>query len=247
MQKLIMDIKCNINPNFYQNFPENRHRVGNDAGVTFQGAYRVPENVFKESVDTFVKRPADAECVAGLLSIKPTQTLKKQSLLQRTISKIKQYAKNYVKNIKHTYDHKIVFALIEKELYGKNSIDAITHDADKMIMYLLGFPKSFVSNFHRKHSMHHPESGKEMNLKSMLCDNIASSPEFKPEKKMSLRNHYKTSKLLQNVEGFGDILEKYNFGENLDFQNINSKREQKYTGVKGLALATCKLLLFGLL
>ena len=80
-----------------------------------------------------------------------------------------------------------VFALIEKELYGKRSIDSYTHDADKMILYLLGFPKSFVSKFHREHSVHHVESGKKPNLRSMLCDNIASSPEFKPEKKNSLR------------------------------------------------------------
>ena len=46
-----MDIKCTINPNYFQNFPENRHRVGNDAGATFQGAYRVPQSVLKENVD----------------------------------------------------------------------------------------------------------------------------------------------------------------------------------------------------
>ena len=181
-----MDIKCNINPNYFQNFPENRHRVGNYAGATFQGAYRVPQSVLKENVDKFVKRPVGAKRAAGLLSINPTKEIK-QSPLKKIVAGIKNYAKSYVKNIKHTYDHKIVFALIEKELYGYNSIDAITHDADKMIMYLLGFPKSFVSDFHRKHSMHHPESAKKMNLRSMLCDNIASSPEFKPEKQLSLR------------------------------------------------------------
>ena len=136
--------------------------------------------------------------------------------------------------------------MIEKELYGRNSIDAITHDADKMIMYLLGFPKSFVSDFHRKHSMHHPESGKKMNLRSMLCDNIASSPEFKPEKKLSLREHFRTSKELQNVDGFKKILEKYNYGENVNFSKINKKRQNNYTGFKGLALAACKFMLFGL-
>ena len=240
-----MDIKCNINPNYFQNFPENRHRVGNYTGTTFQGAYRVPQNVFEESMDKFVKRPAGAKCTAGLLSINPANKTK-QSLLKKAVDGIKNYAKNYVKNIKHTYDHKIIFALIEKELYGQNSIDAITHDADKMIMYLLGFPKSFVSDFHRKHSMHHPESGKKMNLRSMLCDNIASSPEFKPEKKLSLREHFRTSKELQNVAGFKKILEKYNYGENVNFSKINKERQNDYAGLKGLALAACKFMLFGL-
>lgn len=240
-----MDIKCNINPNYFQNFPENRHRVGNYAGATFQGAYSVPQSVLKENVDKFVKRPVGAKRAAGLLSINPTKEIK-QSPLKKIVAGIKNYAKSYVKNIKHTYDHKIVFALIEKELYGYNSIDAITHDADKMIMYLLGFPKSFVSDFHRKHSMHHPESAKKMNLRSMLCDNIASSPEFKPEKQLSLREHFKTSKLLQNVTGFKDILEKYNYGENINFDKINKERQNDYTGLKGLALVACKFILFGL-
>ena len=209
-----MDIKCNINPNYFQNFPENRHRVGNYAGATFQGAYRAPQSVLKENVDKFVKRPVGAKRAAGLLSINPTKEIK-QSPLKKIVA-------------------------------GINSIDAITHDADKMIMYLLGFPKSFVSDFHRKHSMHHPESGKKMNLRSMLCDNIASSPEFKPEKQLSLREHFKTSKLLQNVTGFKDILEKYNYGENINFDKINKERQNDYTGLKGLALVACKFILFGL-
>ena len=80
----------------------------------------------------------------------------------------------------------------------------------------------------------------------MLCDNIASSPEFKPEKKLSLREHFRTSKELQNVAGFKKILEKYNYGENVNFSKINKERQNDYTGFKGLALAACKFMLFGL-
>ena len=239
-----MDIKCNFNPSYLQNFSENRHRVGNYTGVVFKGVCQIPHDVFEGGLDVFEKKPAKTECVAEVLDINSTQKMQKQFPLKKVFSGIKNYAKNYVKNIKHTYEHKLVFALIEKELYGKNSIDAITHDADKMVMYLLGFPKSFVSDFHRKHSQHHPESGKEMNLKSMLCDNIASSPEFKPEKKLSLREHYSSNKMLQSVKGLGEILNRYNFGENLDFAKINKK--SKVTNIKGISLAACRLLLFGL-
>ena len=138
--------------------------------------------------------------------------------------------------------------MIEKELFGHNSIDALTHDADKMIMYLLGFPKSFVSKWHRKHSVHHTESGMQPNLRSMLCDNIASSPEFKPEKKLSLKEYYKNSKELQNVRGFGDVLRKYNYGESLDFNKIKARKDSKYSGFLGMTLAAIKtvLLLFNL-
>lgn len=231
-----MDIKCNFNPYYFNQHyypPEN-------TGTVFYGAYKIPPKSVKKSVDIFVKRPVDAKCAAGLSGINPL-------ILTRTVlQKISNYAKNYVKNIKHTYDHKVIFALVEKELFGGNTIDSITHDLDKMILYLLGFPKSFVSKFHREHSAHHPESGKEMNLRSMLCDNIASSPEFKPEKKYSLREHYRTSKTLQNVKGFKYILERYNYGEDLDFNKINAEKASKYTGLKGLMLVTSKLALLNL-
>ena len=232
-----MDIKCNFNSYSFNKYQSPTKTIG----TTFCGVPEVPDGVAEKRVDMFIKRPAEVECAAGLLSLDDTN--KKHFPL---INKIKNYAHNYVKNIKHTYEHKIIFSLIEKELLGYNTIDSLTHDADKMILYILGFPKSFVSDFHRKHSAHHPESGKKMNLRSMLCDNIASSPEFKPEKKYSLREHYKNSKLLQSVDGFKNILEKYNYGENINFNKIKSIKDANYTGVKGVILAARKFKLFHL-
>lgn len=223
-----MDIKCNYNP-YSLIYPPVQ------SGTSFRGVPRSSERVIAKSVDIFVKRPASAKCAAGLSGSK-----------HKFLDRVKNYAQKYVDNIKHTYEHKIVFALVEKELFGKNSIDALTHDADKMIMYLLGFPKSFVSEFHRKHSSHHPQSGKKMNLRSMLCDNIASSPEFKPEKKRSLREHYAVCKELQEVNGLGDIFEKYNYGENLNFSKIKSERISRYAGISGFIVGAAKLILAGL-
>ncbi len=220
-----MEIKCNINPNYLRNYPSspkcNR--------VAFSGVLRtIPlENVGKD-IDKFVKRPVDVECVAGLLSLE--QQPKKFNI----IDAIRTYCHEYVKNIQHTFDHKVIYALIEKELYGKNTINSLTHDADKMIMYLLGFPKSFVSKFHRLHSTHHTESGKMMNIESMLCDNIASSPEFKPEKKLSLRAYFNKSKELQEVDGLKELMERYNFGENIDFDKIKTKKQAKEALLKSM-------------
>ena len=180
-------------------------------------------------------RPNAEKSAFGLSSSK--------GFLARCKDAVVQYCKNYKKNIQHTYDHKIVFALIEKELYGKNSIDSITHDADKMIMYLLGFPKSVVSKVHRSISVHHPESGKQLNLRSMLCDNIASSPQFKPEKKYSLREYYNLSKELQEIPGFGELVKKYNFGDNINFSRIKALKQYKYDGFAGLWSVAYKSLL----
>lgn len=217
-----MDLKCNFNPYFYGRY----EKPPIAQGATFRGA--VSAKRVGECADIFMKRPIADNNAIGLCGF---------------LNPIKKYAKNYVKNVKHTYEHKLVFAMIEKELFGHNSIDALTHDADKMVMYLLGFPKSFVSKWHRKHSVHHTESGMQPNLRSMLCDNIASSPEFKPEKKLSLREHYKASKELQSVSGFGEILERYNYGESLDFNKIKAQKNSRYNGFTGMILATVKTLM----
>ncbi len=179
-------------------------------------------------------KPVTNENVTGFSVYK-----KAFSIISKPFSKIFQ---EYKKNIKHTYEHKIIFSIIEKQLTGKNSTNCITHDIDKMILYLFGFSHNFVSKFHRKHSTHHVESGKKLNLITMMCDNIASSPEFKPEKKSSLREFYNSSSELQNINGFGELLEKYNYGENLNFDQIKRLRTVKYRGSKGLKRAIAKSL-----
>ena len=216
-----MELKCNTNPYYLSNYAQPPIQKGNN----FRGTAYVSRAC--ESADMFIRRPVAEKSATGLRGF---------------MNKVKQHAQNYVKNIEHTYEHKIVFAMIEKELFGKNSIDSLTHDADKLIFYTLGFPKSFVTKWHRAHSVHHTESGKKANLRSMICDNIASSPEFKPEKKKSLREHYNSSKELQSVQGFGELLENFNYGENLNFAEINAKKNVKYSGFVGIAVATAKTL-----
>ena len=217
MLEWIMDIKCRTNPNYFYSYrlPERYE------GMSFKGL-GLRANQAEECVDRYIKRPVVTKSATGLLS------------------SIKARFAEYVNNIKHTYDHKIIFAIIEKELYGKNSIDSITHDLDKLILYILGFSKAFVSKFHRMHSEHHFESGKKMNLRSVICDNIASSPDFKPEKQYSLRDYFQIAPDLQQIEGLESRLDKYNYGEDLDFEQIKTKIRKKYHGAKGLANAALK-------
>ena len=210
-----MDIKCNTYPYYNRNIYLTPQCA--DA-IRFEGrssCSRVVKSM-KAGIgaDRFEKRPVATVDATGLFR------------------SVRQYFSNYKKNIIHTYEHKIVYALVEKELFGKNSMNSVTHDADKMILYIFGFPRSFVSRFHREHSHHHTESGKVMNLASMLCDNIASSPYFKPEKKYTLREYYKKSKEFQNLAGFKELLEKYNYGESLKFEEINNKKNLKMKSMK---------------
>lgn len=231
-----MDIKCSINPYcFNSSFPIRKHLLG---GVYTGERVKEQASVYINSgvkeclaADKFVKRPVAEKSATGLLGF-----------ITKGKNAVSNYVHNYKKNLKHTYNHKIIYGLIEKELFGYNSIDSITHDLDKLILYAIGFPKSFVTTFHRKHSVHHTESGKPINLRSMLCDNISSSPKFKPEKKKSLRDYYTSSKELQNVQGFGELLEKYNYGENINFDLIKVKKEKILSGQKGFLNVAVKTL-----
>lgn len=229
-----MEIKCNFHPKSVNNFYT--------PNVVRETEFRGRENVLLrktgESADKFVRRPVATKSATGLHGLRE----KTEQLLKPIVNS----GKEYIHNIQHTYEHKIVFAMIEKEIFGSNSLDSITHDLDKLILYTLGFKRPFVSRFHRFHSEHHQEycrlKHKKPNLRSMLCDNIASSPEFKPEKKLSLREYYQNSPELQGVNGFGDLLEKYNFGENLDFTKIKFQKKQNYANTKGLLKGTAKIL-----
>ena len=238
MVELIMDIKCKTNPYYF--IPSSRKMT------SFQGVVGATKRVVNQASskasaveiaglceDIFVKRPVASKNATGLLGF-----------INKSTDSVKKYFRNYKKNIQHTYEHKIVFSLIEKELFGKNSIDSLTHDLDKLVLYSLGFPKSFVSSFHRRISVHHTESGKKNNLRSMLCDNIASSPEFKPEKKKSLRDHYNTSSELQKVAGFKELLEKYNYGEDLDFNKIKDVKDSHKKGFSNKLKRACRAMTF---
>ena len=164
-------------------------------------------------VDRLEKRPIATKNASGLFSF-----------VTKAKDAVVNYAKSYCKNIKHTTEHKNIYSLVEKELYGKNTIDSVTHDLDKLVLYTLGFPKSFVSKFHREHSTHHPESGKKLNVKSMVCDWISSSPEFKPEKKSSVRDYFNSKPELQEIPGLKEELERYNYGESLSFNRIKRQK-----------------------
>ena len=223
-----MEIKCKTNPYYNVNY----QRPHQQEFTSSRECVRVQNASVGTEADIFITRPDANKSASGLLS--------SDNVFTRCKNAVVKYFKDYKKNIQHTYDHKVVFALIEKELYGKNSIDSLTHDADKLIMYLLGFPKSVVSKVHRKISVHHPESGKQLNLRSMLCDNIASSPQFKPEKKYSLREYYKISKELQEIPGFEELLRKYNFGDNIDFTRIKAMKRCKYKGFAGVGAVAYK-------
>lgn len=60
-----------------------------------------------------------------------------------------------IRRIKDLIRHKRAFWKMEKQLLGKHTIRGITHDLDKLIMFLLPLPTSFVRRFHKQIAKHH--------------------------------------------------------------------------------------------
>ncbi len=222
MQKLAMVIHINFTPNNIKSYP-------NTYNDTLANQDLMPNN---ENSNLHWNKPTKTKIIVM------KQPPKNKNLVDfltdnKIYNSIKLYFTKYKSNIKHTYDHKIFYSIIEKQLYGKNTIDSITHDLDKLILYILGFPHDFVAKFHRKISSHHTLSGKNINITSMVCDAIASSPDFKPNKKLTTRDYFKSNNKLQTIKGLAELLEKHNYGENLNIEQIKNKK-QKFNGPKGL-------------
>ena len=95
-----MEIKCKTHPNYY-----NLHQLTpKTTDLVFREKPIEIANRVREKRDIFIRRPAAIEYAAGLSGINKTR--------KSFFSKIKTYAHNYIKNISHTYDHKIIYALI---------------------------------------------------------------------------------------------------------------------------------------
>lgn len=226
---------------FNNNYPRDKRKLMylNSKYVSVQRGYVPDKNepvkyAVRKPMPIEVKKPVTNNNVRVFSGIKKVFT----PLADKVVNAVKTYAKN----IEHTYEHKIIFSILEKKFFGKNSINCVTHDSDKLALYTLGFPKKFVSKFHRSHSEHHAQSGKKLNLSSVFVDNVASSPALKPEKSFPLRQYYGISLELRNIKGLGDMLKKHNFGEDVDFEAVKRLKATKYSGFKGVVRAITKTL-----
>ena len=93
---------------------------------------------------------------AGPKMVQPVIVNHNEPLLES----IKNHFANYGRRINYTWQHKKAFLKVEKELCGKNTWRGYCHDLDKLIMYILGFPKTWAHNIHRATSPHHIQNGK---------------------------------------------------------------------------------------
>lgn len=59
-----------------------------------------------------------------------------------------------IAHIKYTWEHKIAFIKVEKQLTGKVTLRGILHDVDKLFLYLF-LDGERVSKIHRSYSRHH--------------------------------------------------------------------------------------------
>jgi len=63
--------------------------------------------------------------------------------------------KERIRRIKELIKHKRTFRMVEKQVLGKNTFRSITHDLDKLILYILLFPIKWVRKRHKLKARHH--------------------------------------------------------------------------------------------
>lgn len=63
--------------------------------------------------------------------------------------------KERVKRIKSLIEHRKAFRITERRVLGKNTTRAITHDLDKLVLYLFLFPIPWVRKRHKLKARHH--------------------------------------------------------------------------------------------
>ena len=118
------------------------------------------------------------------------------------------YFTGYLERIKYTSKHKIAFLKMEKQLLGKNTFRSYLHDLDKLIMYIVGFPKKLAHNIHVATAPHHVRNGKIKKPIQAIID-WECARFTKPDKPLNAREFYesyfvkkKNMRLPEIEEGF---------------------------------------------
>ena len=134
---------------------------------------------------------------SDMLAINPSMGLSKPKMVQPVkpysgdsiLQGIKEHFANYGRRINYTWQHKKAFLKVEKELTGKNTWRGYFHDADKLLMYILGFPKQWVHDIHYATSPHHIQKGKVKNPIMAVID-WECCRITKPDKPYTAREYY---------------------------------------------------------
>ena len=121
---------------------------------------------------------------------------------------MEKYFFGYFERIKYTSKHKVAFLKMEKQLLGKNTLGSYLHDLDKLLMYIIGFPKELAHNIHVATAPHHERNGKIKRPLQAIID-WECARFTKPDKPLTAREYYENyyiekrkMKLPEIEEGF---------------------------------------------
>lgn len=134
---------------------------------------------------------------------------------------MKVWWNQYKNNIARTHRHKVAYTVDEYKQLGYNTLDSVTHDADKMFLYLIGCKHDTVVKIHRAISEHHTENKLKKNLKSMFIDIHCSQD--KPDKHTPFRDYFYSNKALRDTQGLEEYAKARNFGENVPIKDITQE------------------------
>lgn len=121
---------------------------------------------------------------------------------------MRKMLKGFKKDFMYTWKHKKAILEVEKEIFGRNTIDGYLHDVDKLFLYLI-FTKKETSKIHRKYSKHHTGNHKnEKDIVNALID-WDSARRTKPDKQETPKQ-YLLRYIPEYTETYKPVMKKLN-------------------------------------
>ena len=120
---------------------------------------------------------------------------------------LNDYFRGYPKRIKYTWQHKKAYLEMERKLTGGNTFRGYLHDLDKLIMYVLGFPKKLAHNIHVALSSHHIRNNSVKHPEDAVID-WECARSTKPDKPYTARQYYE--KFCPKIPEIEEALNKFN-------------------------------------
>lgn len=94
--------------------------------------------------------------------------------------------------------HKKAFAKKEKELLGRYTLNSITHDLDKLLMYCLFVSIPFTRRTHKKYAKHHNPKNKLREIERVIDWECAR--DTKPNSPMTALQYAKSANKYKDVK-----------------------------------------------
>ena len=157
--------------------------------INSQMSQKIKEQKSDFVIDNSFGKEITMDAVENLMDKLEHSSMWETDKLTNFQQRIDNYFGGYTKRIKYTWKHKKAYLQVEKKLTGKNTLRGYLHDLDKLVMYIIGFPKEIAHNIHVATAPHHIRKNKVKYPQGAVID-WECARYTKPDKPFNARDYY---------------------------------------------------------